>query len=98
LSRVGDASLAGYMPEGLRDVVGKRLSRLSTMANQVLAVASLIGREFQLEVLQRVHGGTEDELESALEEAVDAGIVEARGGWHGYYLPLQSRLLPANTE
>ena len=43
------------MPEGLRDVVGKRLSRLSAAANQVLSVASVIGREFQLDVLRRVH-------------------------------------------
>jgi predicted ATPase len=42
LRRVGDeASLAGQMPEGLRDVVGKRLSRLSPAANQVLRVASV---------------------------------------------------------
>ncbi|HEY2201671.1 MAG TPA: hypothetical protein VGH56_07265, partial [Solirubrobacteraceae bacterium] len=46
---VGDESLAGQMPEGLRDVVGKRLSHLSLVANQVLSVASVIGREFQFE-------------------------------------------------
>jgi predicted ATPase len=51
LRRTGEASLAGQMPEGLRDVVGKRLSRLSPKANQVLSAASVIGREFQLEVL-----------------------------------------------
>jgi hypothetical protein len=32
LRRVGEASLVGKMPEGLRDVVGKRLSRLSLEA------------------------------------------------------------------
>jgi DNA-binding CsgD family transcriptional regulator len=78
LRRVGDESLTGRMPEGLRDVVGKRLSRLSSTTNQVLRVASVIGREFQLEVLLRVHPRTEDELESALEEAVVAALVEER--------------------
>src|SRR5438552_15585043 len=38
------------IPEGLRDVVGKRLSRLSERANQVLSIASVIGRDFQLHV------------------------------------------------
>jgi DNA-binding CsgD family transcriptional regulator len=76
LRRVGDeASLAGQMPEGLRDAVGKRLSRLSPAANQVLRVASVIGREFSLGVLRRVHARPE-ELESALEEAVGEAIVD----------------------
>src|SRR5207247_2356865 len=44
------------IPEGLRDVVGKRLSRLGEQANQVLSVAAVIGREFRLDVLQRVVG------------------------------------------
>jgi DNA-binding CsgD family transcriptional regulator len=66
------------MPEGLRDVVGKRLSRLSSEANQVLSVASVIGREFSLEVLRRVQARPDDELESALEVAVGAGIVDER--------------------
>jgi hypothetical protein len=78
LRRVGEASLAGQMPEGLRDVVGKRLSRLSPDANQVLSVASVIGREFSLEVLRRVQARPDDELESALEEAVGAAMVEER--------------------
>ena len=54
LRRVGDESLAGRIPEGLRDAVGKRLSRLSETTNRVLSVASVIGREFQLDVLRQV--------------------------------------------
>ena len=76
LRRVGGESLAGHMPEGLRDVVGKRLSRLSAATNQVLSVASVIGREFQLDVLRRVHAAAEEELESALEDAMSAALVE----------------------
>jgi DNA-binding CsgD family transcriptional regulator len=64
------------MPEGLRDVVGRRLSRLSPATNQALRVASVIGREFQLEVLRRVHTRPDEELESALEEAVAEAIVD----------------------
>jgi predicted ATPase len=77
LRRVDEASLAGQMPEGLRDVVGRRLSRLSPEANQMLSIASVIGREFSLDVLRRVHGRP-DELEGALEEAVGAVMVEER--------------------
>ena len=78
LRRVGDESLAGRIPEGLRDAVGKRLSRLSESTNRVLSVASVIGREFQLDVLRQVLASPEEELEAALEEASAAGIIEER--------------------
>jgi predicted ATPase len=71
-----ETSLAGEMPEGLRDVVGKRLSRLSPATNRVLRVASVVGREFQLEVPRRVLARPDEELESALEEAVAEAIVD----------------------
>jgi DNA-binding CsgD family transcriptional regulator/tetratricopeptide (TPR) repeat protein len=78
LRRVGDQTLAGRIPEGLRDAVGKRLSRLSESTNRVLSVASVMGREFQLEVLERVLASPEQEVERALEEARVAAIVEER--------------------
>jgi predicted ATPase len=78
LRRVGDQSLAGRIPEGLRDAVGKRLSKLGDSTNRVLSVASVLGREFQLDVLSRVLAGPEEELEAALEEASAAGIIEER--------------------
>jgi len=78
LRRVGDETLAGRIPEGLRDVIGKRLSRLSEKTNQVLSVAAVVGREFRLDVLQRVLGIPEEELYAALEEANGAAVVEQR--------------------
>ena len=63
------------IPEGLRDVIGKRLSQAT---NGVLSVASVIGREFRLDVLQRVAGLPEDELYRALEEASERAVVEQR--------------------
>jgi tetratricopeptide (TPR) repeat protein len=68
------------IPEGLRDVVGKRLSRLSEKTNQVLAIAAVMGRDFRLDVLQQVAGLPEDELYSALAEAVERAVVEERSG------------------
>ena len=37
------------IPEGMREVIGRRLDRLSERCNQTLTVASVIGREFSLE-------------------------------------------------
>ena len=56
------------IPEGLRDVIGKRLSRLSPEANSVLGIAAVVGRDFRLDVLQKVADLSEDELFAALEE------------------------------
>ncbi|HEY41971.1 MAG TPA: protein kinase [Dehalococcoidia bacterium] len=66
------------IPEGLRDVVGKRLSGLSQECNRILSIASVIGREFQLAVLQKVADISDDELFVALEEAKAAAVVEER--------------------
>ena len=66
------------IPEGLLDVIGKRLSRLSQECNNVLGLAAVIGREFPVDVLQRVAGLADDDLFTALEEAKGAAVVEER--------------------
>ena len=63
------------IPEGVRDVVGRRLSRLSENANRVLACASLIGLEFDSAVVQQAGQFGEDAVLSALEEAVVTRLV-----------------------
>jgi len=73
-----DKSLEMSIPEGLRDVVGKRLSGLSQECNNLLSIASVIGREFRLAVLQKVANISDDELFTALEEAKGAAVVEER--------------------
>ena len=64
------------IPEGLRDVIGKRLSRLSEECNRVLSVAAIIGREFPLDILHRVAGVPDNEVFAALEEAKVLAIIE----------------------
>jgi DNA-binding CsgD family transcriptional regulator len=66
------------IPEGLKDVIGKRLSRLSNECNQLLSVASVIGREFGLETLKNLAGIPEDIFFKALQEAVHLSILEER--------------------
>jgi tetratricopeptide (TPR) repeat protein len=64
------------VPEGLRDVIGRRLSHLDDKTNTVLSVASVVGRDFRLDVLQKVAGLGEEDLYAALEEASERAIVE----------------------
>src|SRR5213594_1132332 len=70
------------IPEGLRDVIGKRLSRLSPECNRLLTIAAVIGRDFDLETLRRVAELDEEALVGGLEEALKVGVLEeqaARG-------------------
>jgi len=73
-----DTPLEMSIPEGLRDVIGKRLSLLTPECNQLLSLASVIGREFALETLKAVAGINEDIFVNALKEAVRLSILEER--------------------
>ena len=64
------------IPEGVREVVGRRLSRLGESTNHLLGVASVIGREFDLALLCEVGGEDEDRALDALEPAIAVGLVE----------------------
>jgi class 3 adenylate cyclase/tetratricopeptide (TPR) repeat protein len=68
------------IPEGVREVVGRRLARLSRETNDVLRVASVVGTEFEVPVLQEAEQLDEEQMIAALEEATLARlIVDAPG-------------------
>ena len=68
-----DTPLEMSIPEGLRDVIGRRLSLLSKECNQLLSVAAVIGREFRLDVLQKVAGLSEEQLFATLGASQEGG-------------------------
>jgi hypothetical protein len=63
------------IPQTVRDVIARRLTHLSAECNRLLVVASVLGREFGLDVLARVDDGSEDELLDPLDEAMAARVV-----------------------
>lgn len=68
------------IPEGVREVIGRRLSRLSSACNGALASAAVLGREFEFAVLGSMTGLDEDALLAVIEEAIEAqAIVEVKG-------------------
>ena len=68
------------VPEGLKEVIGRRLNLLSPACNEVLALASVIGRNFSLDVLMRAATPLgADELIEALDEALAAHIINDAG-------------------
>ena len=63
------------LSEGITEVVGRRLSRLSDACNRVLSIAAVIGREFDIAVLEGVADLSDDELLDALKEGTRAQLV-----------------------
>ncbi len=63
------------IPEGVREVVGRRLTRLSEACNNSLASAAILGRDFEFEVLGAMTGLDADALLAAIEEALDAQLI-----------------------
>ena len=74
------------IPEGVREVIGQRLNRLSEHCNEVLTTASVIGREFDFQLLSSLSGeGTEDRVLEALEDALAARVIVEPPGTMGRY-------------
>src|SRR5262249_4761029 len=71
-SRLADLRL----PESVRDVIGRRLGRLSEACTKLLTAASVVGRELGLDALERIADLDEERLLEVLEEAVTARVVE----------------------
>jgi DNA-binding CsgD family transcriptional regulator len=63
------------IPRTFDDAVERRLSRLSLPARELLATAAVLGRRFDLALLQQVTGVAERELLVLLKEAVGARLV-----------------------
>jgi DNA-binding SARP family transcriptional activator len=70
---------AAGVPEGVREVTARRVQRLSADAQHAVRVASVIGREFDFELLERVGPVTGDALVGALEEAAEARVLREAG-------------------
>ena len=68
------------VPEGIRDALGRRLSRLPVETNEVLAVAAVVGREFDVGVVGDVLSLSRLDIIERLEPALDAGLVLQRSG------------------
>src|SRR4051794_12817544 len=62
------------VPEGVKELISRRLARLGETTDQVLTVASAAGREFRLGLLAALLELPEDDVLAGLEEAAAAGL------------------------
>ncbi|XVQ82175.1 BTAD domain-containing putative transcriptional regulator [Microbispora siamensis] len=81
--RVGvDEVLALSVPDGVRDVINQRVSRLPEDSQTLLRVAAVIGRDVDGDVLETATGAGGTRLMTLLEPAVATGLlIEADDGW-----------------
>jgi eukaryotic-like serine/threonine-protein kinase len=63
------------IPAGVRAVIGQRVGRLSEPCRNLLITASVLGREFGLDVVGRLSGLERDELLDVLDEAMTERLV-----------------------
>ncbi len=72
-----DAALARIeVPQSVKDVLLRRLRRLEDSCRRLLTIAAVAGREFSLEVIERVAGVDAEEVAESLEHAIAAHIVD----------------------
>ena len=77
---------AAGMPQGVKDVIGRRVARLGPEARETLGLAAVIGRRFSLDVLAKVANSSRDELVMRLDEAHSAGAIVEQPGAFGRYM------------
>jgi tetratricopeptide (TPR) repeat protein len=84
------------IPEGVREVIGRRLARLGPVTNDVLAAAAVIGRDFGTDVLSVASGTEIESVLDALEEAEVARLIAnndpRRGRWGFVHALVRSTL------
>ena len=92
------------IPEGVREVIGRRLNLLSASCNEVLALAAVVGRDFSHDLLLRVARRDDQALTDALDEALVAHIIEETTDGHYQFahnlirLTLYDELRPARRR
>lgn len=74
------------MPEGVRLVVGRRVERLSDVTPALLTATAVVGRRFELGLVEALGGLDSDPFLDAIEEAEAAKLIasERTGRWATY--------------
>jgi len=67
------------LPERVRDIVGRQIDRLDDWSRELVALASVIGRDFEFALLQRVSGVEEEETARGVEELTRRRLLQSVG-------------------
>jgi len=84
LERIDDpVTLRLAIPEGIREVIGRRVARLPGECARMLGLASVFGRDFSLRPLEGLSGVPAGELLDILDDGIATGMVAAVPGAPG---------------
>jgi DNA-binding CsgD family transcriptional regulator/tetratricopeptide (TPR) repeat protein len=84
------------LPRGVREVLQRRLDRLSGASRRSLELASLVGTSFAAEFLARVSGAEPERILGLMDEAVGAELLDPlpkRAGWFRFPHALERETL-----
>jgi len=73
------------LPAGIRQLIGRRLERLSPTTRRLLTLAAVMGREFRLSVIEALVDIDENAVLDAMDEALTAGVVVEEPGAPGSF-------------
>ena len=73
------------LPEGIRQLIGRRLERLGLTTRRLLTIAAVMGREFRLSIIEGLVDVGEDAVLDAMDEALTASIVTEEPGVPGNF-------------
>jgi predicted ATPase len=73
-------SVSLEMPESVKTVINERVERLGKNAVELLRMASVIGREFPLSVLEELAGKPEEELIGGMDRCDKYGLIRSSSG------------------
>jgi predicted Ser/Thr protein kinase/tetratricopeptide (TPR) repeat protein len=82
---LNETGSGGGLPEGIREVILRRVSRLSEPCVRALTLAAVVGREFDLDLLEAFADIPENDLLDAIDEARQAQLVDEAAGKPGRY-------------
>jgi tetratricopeptide (TPR) repeat protein len=68
------------LPQGVKAAIGRRLDHVSEPTTEILRTAAILGKTFDFSELAAVSEQSEDSLLDALDEAVDAQLLETGAG------------------
>ncbi|HEY8172826.1 MAG TPA: AAA family ATPase, partial [Dehalococcoidia bacterium] len=75
------------VPASVRDVIHRRLARLSPACRSTLAATAVIGRAATMPMLRSLAGSSAGDVVSAVQEAVSAGLINRIDGPSGRFEP-----------
>ncbi len=83
--RLGEAGISAEVPAELREVIAQRVNRLGAPCAEALAVAAVLGYEFELSELAEGTGREEDDLVESLDTVLEARLLREAPGVAGRY-------------